>query len=84
VRTDNDCVNKALDAAALAREEALRKVEEEQQALREARARQRELEEELLEKRKQVCICNKTYTSDLLLLQTSSISTLRMYAGAAL
>lgn len=60
VRTDNDAALKASDAAALAREEALRKVEEDQQALREARAKQRELEEELLEKRKQVCISDKS------------------------
>lgn len=55
VRTDSDAARKASEAAALAREEALRKVEEEQQALREARAKQRVLEEEMLEKRKQVC-----------------------------
>ena len=54
VRPDNEPAQKVPDAAALAREEALRKVEEEQQALRAARAKQRELEEELLEKRKQV------------------------------
>lgn len=54
IRADNDSAQKVSDAAALAREEAMRKVEEEQQALRAARAKQRELEEELLEKRKQV------------------------------
>jgi Skp family chaperone for outer membrane proteins len=83
MRTENDCMRKALDAAALAREEALRKVEEEQQALREARAKQRELEEELLERRKQVCIYIKTGISELSVPQTSSELTLSACIGAA-
>lgn len=60
IRADTDAAQKAAEAAALAREEALRKVEEEQQALRAARAKQRELEEELLEKRKQVHISDSS------------------------
>lgn len=60
IRTDTDASQNAAEAATLAREQALRKVEEEQQALRAARAKQRELEEELLEKRKQVHISDNS------------------------